>query len=139
MANNKICNLCWTACIWCAGWRCKWCWFKSHEAELSNSIIEKINPSFEMPWLLEFYKKTIKDAKDLWNNEEDVIGMIQAYKTPEDYVAPIIKEKVPVQNLTVTDWCEYQPWALWARDTCKLCWTARFYGQNKPCITKIKK
>lgn len=139
MATVK-CNVCWTNCVSCAGGKCRWCWFTVKQTEFSNSILDNYSVDFSIDGIIEYYKSIIKASDTLWYNSDDIINMLKDY-TPEKQ--PVVTEQVNSEKpkiLPQNTWelCEYESWAVWARDQCKLCGVSRFYWQNKPCIYKIK-
>ena len=139
MAQVK-CNVCWTNCVSCAWGKCRWCWFNVKQTEFSNNLLDIYSVDFSIDGIVEYYKSAIKNVEKLWYTQDDVINMMKHYNPS---MKPIVVEDKITESPKVTqqvpwDMCEYNPWAVWARDQCKLCGVARFYGQNKPCIYKIK-
>ncbi len=139
MAQVK-CNVCGTNCVSCAGGKCRGCWFSVQQTEFSNNLLDVYTVDFAIDGITDYYTSVIKSANKLWYTQEDVIHMMKDYKPSMKPI--VIKEEItetprPTPQSS-SELCEYEQWAMWARDQCKLCWVARFYGQNKQCIYKVK-
>ncbi len=130
------CMVCSTSCVSCAWWKCRWCWFNSEQVTFSNEIINEYVVDFAIPWLVDTYRILIKEAKEKEYTKQDILE-----KLSEHVPTPIVEKPKPDENVSNPSsmLCEYEPWALWAWDRCKLCGEPRFYQQNKSCSYKLNK
>lgn len=123
------CDLCGTNCVWCAGWKCRWCKFTALQVEQVNTLLET-----EALLVSQNREETIYLIKE-WKNNLEVIQMIKDwFKLPEE-------EKVSMQiidwTVIVSDRCIYPEWEMWAWAKCVKCWVPRFYWSGWLCqITK---